>query len=713
MSAFLLEIGTEELPASFVSSALEQWRQRIPTDLQEADLHYDRIQFFGTPRRLAVLIDNLPEQQPDRVDEIKGPPAQIGFVDGDPAKGLSKAAQGFARKQGVDPDDLELRQTDKGDFLYAIQQIAGQPTATVVSELGLGWITGLTGERLMRWGSGDLKFPRPIRWLVAMLDQQVLPLELEGIPAGASSLAHRVLHPEPVVFQHASEYAARLQAACVQVDPARRQAKIREGVTFIAQRAGGEAQIPDSLLEEVTQLVEWPTVVMGQFEPEFLILPAPVIKTVMISHQRYFPVHQPGKPRELLPHFITISNGDPAKSDIIAAGNSRVIRARLADARFFYDEDRRRPLERLVPRLDAVTFADGLGSLGDKVRRIEQIAEVIGGQLHLPGHIQLLVQETAHLAKADLVSQMVYEFPELQGVMGADYARQGKKPAAVADGIEQHYWPLGSGAALPTVISGQVVGLADRLDTLVGLFRLGKKPTGSSDPFALRRAANALLLICWQSDFRLDWVELIGQALAIGAPTVTGGDTDAVVLPKLKEFLGQRLMTLLEEEGIEADLIAAVVDGDYLQDKALRDPVAARHKAQFLQTLRQTDRLPGIYPTLNRLARISRQSDLSHDQRDPALVVDPRLFEGKSEQDLFEAAQKLAATVKEGLTEQARSLDSLIKAFEQIAPTITTFFEDVLVMAEDPEVKKNRLNLLATLHHNALLLGDFSQILMA
>lgn len=709
MPVFLLEIGTEELPASFVSSALDQWRQRIPADLAGASLSYDGIQWFGTPRRLAVLIHNLPAQQPDRIEEIKGPPAQIAFVGGDPGQGLSKAAEGFARKQGLDPSALELRQTDKGAFLYGIQTLSGRPTAEVLTELGLSWITGLTGERLMRWGCGDLKFPRPIRWLVAMLDGQVLPLALEQIRAGSQSLAHRVLHPDPVVFERASQYADRLQAACVQVDPAQRRTQIRDGVRFIAQKAGGEAQIPEDLLEEVTQLVEWPTVVMGQFEPEFLVLPAPVIKTVMISHQRYFPVHQAGDPEQLLPHFITISNGDPAKSEIIAAGNSRVIRARLADARFFYDEDRRQPLAALVPKLDAVTFAEGLGSVGDKVRRIQQIAAAMGAQLGLDPQTQAGVSRTADLAKADLVSQMVYEFPELQGVMGADYARHSHEPAEVVAGIQQHYWPVGAGAPLPTQLTGQIVGLADRLDTLVGLFRLGKKPTGSSDPFALRRAANALFLIVWRANLKLNWLELLSQTLTIGQPTVTGGDPDQEVLPKLKAFLIQRVVTLLEEEGIDSDLIAAVVEGTFLQDRALQDPVAAKAKAEFLQRLRQTDRLSGLYPTLNRLARISRQADLEPEQRDPSAVVDPNLLDSEAEGSLFAAARQLYNT-GQALAEQ--DYDGLVTAFETLAPVITTFFEQVLVMAEDPQVKQNRLNLLASLHHNALQLGDFSQVVM-
>lgn len=702
MPTLLLEIGTEELPASFVSSALDQWRARIPADLEAASLSYDQIQYWGTPRRLAVSITGLPSQQPDRVQEIKGPPASLAYVDGQ----LSKPALGFARKQGVDPSALELRETDKGSFLFAIQPIAGEPTAIVATNLSLGWITGLTGERLMRWGSGELKFPRPIRWLVALLDAQVLPLTLEGLTAGSLTYAHRVLHPDPVSLAEASLYAKALQAACVQVDIPTRQAQIKDGVEFIAQKAGGVAEIPEDLLAEVTQLVEWPTVVMGEFEADFLALPAPVIKTVMINHQRYFPVHQPGDPHTLLPHFITIANGDPAKSSIIAAGNSRVIRARLADARFFYDEDRRHPLETFLPKLDAVTFAEGLGSVGDKVRRIQSLATLISTALNFSPEEQALVARTATLAKADLVSQMVYEFPELQGMMGSDYARQAGEPSAVVAGLEQHYWPLGAGAALPIASTARIVGLADRLDTLVGLFRLGKKPTGSSDPFALRRAANALFLIMWDANWPLNWVDLLAQTFAVGSPTVTSGEPAAEVLPKLQEFLLQRLVTLLIEEGLDPDLVTAVIgDQDYLQTLALQNAVAARQKVQFLQDLRQAGQLDPLYPILNRLARIARQSDLSPDQRDPIAVVDPSLFNEPAEQQLFAAAQTI-------YTGSQRDLSTLAQSFLCSSPAIITFFEDVLVMVEDEKIRENRLNLLAVLHHNALILGDFSQIKM-
>ena len=329
MVAYLLEVGCEELPASFVDSALEQWRTGIPASLAEAHLQAEQMQLFGTPRRLAVLLQGLPTQQPDRVLEVKGPPAQVAYQDGR----LTPAGEKFAQKQGVDPGSLEIRQVGKGSFVFAVQRVRGRPTAAVLQELAPGWITNLSGERLMRWACGDLKFPRPIRWLVSLWDDQVLPLllpthegnSMSGLVAGRVSRGHRVLGSQRLVLERAESYVQQMQAAGVSPDPAARAAHIRAEVAKLARQVQGEAQIPPSLLQEVVQLVEWPTAVLGRFEPEFLRLPVAVIETVMITHQRYFPVRDGRDPEKLLPYFITISNGDPEQSERIAAGNSRCL----------------------------------------------------------------------------------------------------------------------------------------------------------------------------------------------------------------------------------------------------------------------------------------------------------------------------------------------------------------------------------------------------
>jgi glycyl-tRNA synthetase beta chain len=721
MVAYLLEVGCEELPASFVDSALEQWRTGIPASLAEAHLQAEEMQLFGTPRRLAVLLQGLPTQQPDRVLEVKGPPVQVAYQDGR----LTPAGEKFAQKQGVDPASLEIRQVGKGSFVFAVQRVRGRPTAAVLQELAPTWITSLSGERLMRWGYGDLKFPRPIRWLVSLWEDQVLPLlwptsegnPLPGLVAGRVSRGHRVLGSQQVVLERAESYVQQMQAAGVSPDPAARAAHIQAEVAKLARQVNGQAQIPSSLLREVVQLVEWPTAVLGRFEPEFLRLPVAVIETVMITHQRYFPVRDGRDPQKLLPYFITISNGDPRQAERIAAGNSRVVRARLADARFFYEEDRRIPLAQRVERLQAVTFAEGLGSMRDKVERIRQISRLIAAALKLDPQEQALVDRTAYLCKADLVTQMVYEFPELQGIMGAEYARQDGEPEAVAEGIEQHYWPLGAGEALPASLTGRVVGWADRLDTLVGMFRLGQIPTGSSDRFALRRAANSLVLIAWDAGWTFDFNSLLQRVVQDYAAG------DEKTLKALQEFLLQRLQILLQEEKrIDYDLVRAVVgDPEALQEgepaksdlprRALANLPLTLLRAEYLQHLRATGELADLYPTLNRCARLAAQGDLDSAVLDPAAAVDADLLQEAAERELYEACQRVYRLGVEPALQG--DFTPLVEGLQAAAPAVDRFFEAVLVMDPDPRLRANRLNLLGVLRNQSRLLGDMGAVVMA
>jgi glycyl-tRNA synthetase beta chain len=591
--------------------------------------------------------------------------------------------------------------------------------------LAPSWITSLSGERLMRWGYGDLKFPRPIRWLVSLWEDQVLPLlwptsegnPLPGLVAGRVSRGHRVLGSQQVVLERAESYVQQMQEAGVSPDPTAREAYIQAEVTKLARQVNGEAQIPAPLLREVVQLVEWPTAVLGRFEPEFLRLPVAVIETVMITHQRYFPVRDGRDPQKLLPYFITISNGDPRQAERIAAGNSRVVRARLADARFFYEEDRRIPLAQRVERLQAVTFAEGLGSMRDKVERIRQISRLIAAALKLDPQEQALVDRTAYLCKADLVTQMVYEFPELQGIMGAEYARQDGEPEAVAEGIEQHYWPLGAGEALPASLTGRVVGWADRLDTLVGMFRLGQIPTGSSDRFALRRAANSLVLIAWDAGWTFDFNSLLQRVVQDYAAG------DEKTLKALQEFLLQRLQILLQEEKrIDYDLVRAVVgDPEALQEgepaksdlprRALANLPLTLLRAEYLQHLRATGELADLYPTLNRCARLAAQGDLDSAVLDPAAAVDADLLQEAAERELYEACQRVYRLGVEPALQG--DFTPLVEGLQAAAPAVDRFFEAVLVMDPDPRLRANRLNLLGVLRNQSRLLGDMGAVVMA
>ncbi|NCJ05649.1 glycine--tRNA ligase subunit beta [Synechococcales cyanobacterium C] len=714
MATFLLEVGTEELPASFVAAAIAQWRQRLPEQLEALNLTPTQVKVYGTPRRLALVVEGLLAQQPDQVEEVKGPPSQAAFKDGHP----TKAAEGFARKQGVKLADLELRDTDKGEFVFVRKLIQGRPTSVVLAEQIPDWIWGLEGKRFMRWGDGSLRFSRPVRWLLALLDDQVIPVAwMNGsVPMGSdrTSRGHRVLHPEPVALTHAQDYVATLGAAFVQVDPAIRRDTIVQQVKAVAKSVGGTALIPDDLLSEVVDLVEWPTAVVGSFETDFLQLPQDVITTEMISHQRYFPVYQGDQPEQLLPYFITVSNGDPAQSQNIASGNERVIRARLADGQFFYQADQAKPLADYVPQLETVTFQADLGSVLAKTKRIQTIAQSIATQLHIEPQCQALIQRAAYLCKADLVTQMVGEFPELQGRMGQTYARLSGEPPQVADAIFEHYLPRGADDALPQTRVGQVVALADRIDTLVSIFGLGMLPTGSSDPFGLRRAANGIVNILWDAQLPLNLSQVLMAAAQSFTQTYAKAPELDLLVGQLKDFFRQRLQTLLQEEqSVDYDLVNAVLgeDDPELAERALADAVDACDRAHFWQSLRADGTLNILYETINRATRLARQGDLPTHRLDPAEAIQAEALQQDSERAFYEALVNLLPETQAAQAE--RDYHRLVKQLQEIAPLVSAFFDgedSVLVMADDPTLRQNRLNLLGLLRNHGRILGDFGAI---
>lgn len=711
MANFLLEVGTEELPANFVSSAIAQWQTKIPSSLSSEFLEPAKIEYYATPRRLAVLIRDIPPQQSDRSEEVKGPPVRAAFKDGQP----TKAAEGFARKQEVSLEDLEIRDTPKGEFIFIQKQIKGCQTTEILQELCIQWITGLEGKRFMRWGDGDLRFPRPIRWLVALWDDEILPLELingsESIQSDRISQGHRVLHPETVTITQPTDYVETMRSAAVEVDSTARREKITAGILAEAKSIDGQAEIYPDLLDEVVNLVEYPTAVTGKFDEDFLRLPTEVITTVMVSHQRYFPVHQQEGDNTLLPNFITISNGDPHKKNVIAEGNGRVIRARLADAQFFYQADCDEHLDTYLPQLEAVTFQEKLGSMRDKVDRIIDTAKTIAEQLGVSESEQTEIESTALLCKADLVTQMVYEFPELQGVMGEKYAVVSGESPTVAKGIFEHYLPRGADDMMPTTLNGQVVGLADRLDTLVGIFGIGMIPTSSSDPFALRRAAKGIVNITWSGNLAINLSELLEQG---AEDFVSAHSEQESPIEALQDFFLQRIKTLLQDEkNIDYDLVNAVVgnnDPEYTE-RALENLLDIRDRALFLQSTKDNGKLNEIYETINRSARLASKGELDTQTLNPEGLVNPELFEQSSEREFYAALVELLPQTE--ASQQERNYQLLIDGLSKIAPVVSNFFDgenSVLVMAENRNVKRNRLNLLGLLRNHARVLADFGEI---
>jgi glycyl-tRNA synthetase beta chain len=711
MASFLLEVGTEELPVSFIVDALRQWQERIPKNLDEHQLTTSKVSFYGTPRRLAVLIEGLPIQQSDRHVELKGPAVGSAFVNGDPQSEPTKALLGFVKSKGLELKDIFIKETEKGAFVFANQQIIGRESIDILQELAPTWITGLEGKRLMRWGNGDLKFPRPIRWLVSLFNSKILPIALENVQSDRISQGHRVLHPRSVIIDTARDYVATLREAFVVVDGKERQKHIVTQINSIVELFGGQAEIPEDLLEEVTYLVEFPTAVIGEFEREFLDLPQPVIKTEMVSHQRYFPVHSVKNPDQLLPRFITISNGDPDKSRLISAGNGRVIRARLSDGKFFYDSDRSVHLETFLPLLEKVTFQAQLGSVAEKVKRIRAIAKLVINaiaNLETTESERVLIDRTAHLAKADLVTQMVKEFPELQGQMGYYYALASQEPLTVATGLREHYQPRGASDSLPTSLTGKIVAISDRIDTLVGIFGLGIIPTGSSDPFALRRAATGVVQIAWDSNFALDLPKLLQEAIAL----YNGKNNDKnllaipaeTVIENLNKWFKQRYETILADRGIDYDLINAISGNEDLAYtlQGLSNLSRIKERAHFLQKSREDATLSAIYEPIVRASRLAVQGDLDNSSVDVKAVINPETLIEPAERDLYQA---IAALPSQPSDEQ------LMEGIKAIAPVLARFFDEVLVMAEDPQVRQNRLNLLGIIRNYSRQLADFSAIL--
>ena len=719
MSTFLLEIGTEELPADFARLALPQLEQRVRRDLTDARLPHGAIACTSTPRRLVVQVDSLAAAAEDLEDDRKGPPAAQAFKDGTP----TPAAVGFANRCGIEPEALEVRDTPKGPFVFARVLERGRTAEELLTEVIPQWIAALQGRRFMRWGDGDCRFSRPVRWLVALLDAQVIPVSLPGsdppVMAANLSRGHR-LQDQAVAIPSASAYADTLAAVGVQVDRAGRAAVIRESVEQAAAALQATPDLPDELFEELTDLVEAPLLIEGSVAEHYLSLPAEVLSTVMRAHQRYVPLYRRDAASDplaldarasLLPRFLCIGNGLADAVDTVRRGNERVLKARLADAEFFVQADRAVASIDRRDQLARVTFAEGLGSLLDRVERLEWCTDVLLEQLALPSETADHARRAAHLCKHDLVSQMVGEFPELQGVIGGKYVLAEGEPRPVALAVLEHYLPRGAGDALPSSDAGAVVALAERLELLLSIYAKGERPTGSSDPYALRRAGNGLLQILWERGWRLDLERLLQRATGHWAELLPQFQVDAEALAaELGEFLRQRLLSLLEEEGLDVDLLQAVAGDTVPLERVIRDPADARQRADLLAALRASGELAAVQAVVTRAARLAEKGTLAPGVLSATGVVDPALFEQSSETGMLEVLQQLEP-IATGLAADRYAL--LARGLSAGAAALAAFFDgdhSVMVMADDPAVRTNRLNLLAVLRNQASVLADFSRI---
>jgi glycyl-tRNA synthetase len=684
--AFLFEIGTEELPAADLTSALAQLREKVPGWLSDLRLDHGEIRILGTPRRLVVSVAELAASQVDRTLLVKGPPAARAFD----AMGVpTPAGAGFARSRGIDIQALQVREMDGGKYAVAEVHEPGRMAVQVLSEALPGLIAGIRFDKSMRWNASGVAFSRPIRWLLALLGEQVVPFEYAGLASGRVTRGLRFHAPEEISLARPEEYFSALAAQGILLNPDERRETVGAQVLQCAEEVHGQITQDPGLLDEVTQLVEAPTALIGNFDVSYLTLPSEVLVSVMKKHQRYFPVRgqseTAGGEGSLLPHFIAVRNGDDQALDIVADGNEQVIRARFADAAFFIREDLKHTFTDFVPRLATLTFQAKLGSMLDKTHRIEKLVDALISALGIDTADALIARRAAELAKADLATHMVVEMTALQGVMGSYYALRSGEPAPVAQAIFEHYLPRYTGDAFPQTKAGLLVGMADRLDTLTGLFAAGLAPTGTKDPFAQRRAALGLVqnLMTWDLDFDLQQ----GVALAAaGLPIPASPQTQAATL----DFIVGRLRGQLIDQSYRYDVVDAILAVQR------RNPASVLRAVKALSAWVSLPNWTTILPTYARCVRITR--DLQ--ERFP---VDKTLFVEPSEKALY-----AALVSAEGAERQPGSVDGMLHAFQPLIPPIKLFFDEVLVMAEDPAVRSNRLGMLQRIAALADGIADLS-----
>ena len=683
-TSLLIELGCEELPANGLRRRAEQLADGLSRGLAEAGLSDEtsRVQAFATPRRLAVRLSSVATRQPDRTLERKGPSEQAAFDDnGQP----TRAALGFARSVGLEVDELDRLENDQGRWLYAEVRQPGQPLAQIVQAILERVIKDMASARSMRWSDRSDRFIRPVRWLLALHGDDVVPLTLFGLDADRLTRSHRIHAPGPHAVTDAGSYESMLEDANVLADFDRRSATIAEQVERCATDAGLETHSDDALLEEVTGLVEWPVAVVGGFDPAFLDVPPEALVSAMRVHQKCFPLYRPDG--TLAPRFITVANLASRDPEQMIHGFERVIRPRLADARFFFDQDRAVPLEDRLGRLATMQFQDRLGSLADKTGRIR----ALGGQLAEAFDADAdTVDRAARLSKCDLMTEMVGEFPELQGTMGRHYALAEGAPEAVATAIESHYLPRHAGDALPNDPAGRTLAIADRLDTLVGVFAAGKKPKGSKDPFALRRAAQGVVRILDDADVRVPLGELIeraGTVLADQLPVDAGtrSDVEAFVVDRLRAWLGERGVAVNTVRAVEAGQVACI--SDFVR------------RADALQRFADDPDMESLIAANKRAANLLRQADI-----DEFGDVDRSLMQIDEELELFNAVEQAEQDIRRAL--DARDDAAALSCLSALKPNVDAFFDGVMVMDEDAALRRNRLALLRRLRTVFLEIAD-------
>lgn len=688
----LLEIGLEEMPAHVVTPSRIQLEEKVIKFLDEHHLDYETVQSFATPRRLAVKVTAIPEKQADVEEEVKGPAKKIAL---DAEGNWSKAAQGFVRGQGVTTEDIVFKELNGVEYVYVTKFTKGQSAKEVLTKLN-DVITSLTFPVTMHWANYDFEYIRPIHWIVALLDDEVIPFKVLDVTTGQTSRGHRFLGDD-VTFQHANEYETKLKEQFVVVQPNERKQMIVDQANALAAEKNWQLALDEELLEEVTNLVEYPTAFVGSFDEKYLSVPDEVLVTSMKEHQRYFEVRN--DQGLLMPHFIAVRNGDNVHLENVIKGNEKVLIARLEDAEFFYNEDKKLTIEACVEKLKNVTFHEKIGSIYEKMQRVALIAQIIGRKVGLSEDELEDLKRASEIYKFDLVTNMVGEFPELQGIMGEKYALlQGEKPA-VATAIREHYLPTSSEGELPETAIGAVLALADKLDSVFSFFSVGMIPTGSNDPYALRRQTYGVIRIIEDKGWTFPLVQLqtevdeaVNQDVEKYGVLLNEGQAEVV------EFVKARLRQLLMTKNVRHDIIDAVVSAKQADLSKLFA------SANILKSRFEDQDFKPSMEALTRVINLAKKGqELLGDTEEG---IDPSLFENKAEKELYQAVNDLSEAFA------TRTIAENYEALVNLRPLIDAYFNETMVMVEDEKVKQNRLKQLMQIAKMALSIASLDLLIV-
>ncbi len=680
----LFEVGVEELPSRFVSSTLDQIKNNLTKMLNENRVSFDDIKTYGTPRRLTFIIENISQRQADLEEEVKGPSKKIAL---DAEGNFTKPALGFMKSKGLKEEDIVFKTVGKDEYIFGTIKEEGKETSEVLKDILPEAVKNTTFPKAMRWGGKNMRFARPIRWLVTLLNDNVLEVYLEGIVSSNVTKGHRFLGQSEFEVTSLDDYLTKLRENFVILDQDERKEMIRKQCIEVANTLGGQVEFDEGLLEEVTHLVEYPTAFYGEFNEDYAKLPKEVVTTPMQQHQRYFPVVKDGK---LLPNFIAVRNGNDYRIDKVKEGNEKVLVARLEDARFFYKEDTKKHLQEYAEKLKSVVFQAKLGTVYDKTVRIEKLASNIIELLNLSSDKEDTIR-AAKLCKADLVTGMVFEFTELQGIMGREYAKVSGENEAVSEAIFEHYLPRFAGDILPTTNSGIALSIADKIDSITGFFAIGIQPTGSQDPYALRRQALGVLNIIMDRKLDIDLKELVSLSLENYSNIEFNKEE---VISSIMEFFKERIKNLFRDLGIRYDVIDAVLSAEI-------DDISDMHqRAVELNNWLDKDELVEMLTAFNRVSTLAQKATSSSVSED--------LLKEEAEIKLYKEFKEVNTKVEQLL--QDKKYSEALDSFASLRPSIDFMFDNVMIMDKVEAIKNNRLGLLKEIYDTMLSICDLSKI---